>query len=327
MKLSVIIPAYNVESYLERCINSVLNQRMPSDDFEIIIVDDGSTDNTYKLAVELAVLHPNVSAYTQPNQGQSGARNKALEKAKGEYVWFVDADDYILPGSIDTLYAIANNKRLDALYFLLQRHYEGEPTAAQHFDCRQTTLPVGEIISGATAVIGGYYPCSSCAAIYRREKLEQEKLRFMPKIFRQDVEFTYRSIPTFDRVMFLQEAYYVYFTHPGSVTTSDVPAIIIRRMSGDGHVAKTCLQLAEKYSDNQELQKAFLRRYQGIMIGVFATMIKHRKKWRQEGINKFLHQRYQELNVYPIIGPSLSWKWHIISGIINNRFLLKLYLL
>lgn len=325
MKLSAIIPAYNVENYLERCVNSILDQKMPFEDFEIIIVDDGSKDCTYKRAVEISSKHPNVSAYTQPNQGQSGARNKALEKAKGEYVWFIDADDYILPGSIDKLYSIAKKEQLDALYFLLQRHYEGEPTVAQQFDCRQITLPVEKVISGPTAVIGGYYPCSSCAAIYRREKIEQEDLRFMPGIFRQDVEFTYRSIPTFDRVMFLQEAFYVYFTHPGSVTTSTSPAIVIRRMSGDGYVARTCLQLAEKYSDNTKLQKTFQNRYQGIMIGVFVTMIKHRRKWRKEGITEAIYQKYQDLNVYPIKGPSSSWKSYLISKLFNMRFILKLY--
>lgn len=326
MKLSVIIPAYNVESYLDRCISSILNQKMSDEDFEIIIVDDGSTDNTYKRAVEISAKHPNVSAYTQPNQGQSGARNNALEKAKGEYVWFVDADDYILPGSIDKLYSIAKTEQLDALYFLLQRHYEGQPAPAQQFDCRQTTLPVGKVISGPTAVIEGYFPCSSCAAIYRREKIEQENLRFMPGIFRQDVEFTYRSIPTFDRVMFLQEAFYAYFTHPGSVTTSDAPAIVIRRMSGDGYVARTCLQLAEKYSDNPKLQKTFQNRYQGIMIGVFVSMIKNRQKWRAEGINEAIYQKFQELNVYPIKGPSYSWKSYLITRIFNMRFLLKPFL-
>ncbi len=318
MKLSVIIPAYNAENYLERCVNSIIEQKMPFEDFEIIIVDDGSKDGTYKRALEISSRYPNISAYTQPNQGQSGARNNALERAKGEYVWFVDADDYILPGSIDKLYSIADKEHLDALYFLLQQHYEGEPTPTQQFVCRQTTLPVGEVISGTAAVLGGYYPCSSCAAIYRREKIEQEKLRFMPKIFRQDVEFTYRSITTFDRVMFLQEAFYVYFTHPGSVTTSDDRAIVIRRMVGDGYVARTCLQLAQKYNDNPELEKTFLNRYQGTMIGAFMCMISNRKKWRKEGVNKTIYQKYKELNVYPIKGPYKNTKYKLVLLLLNT---------
>lgn len=96
-------------------------------------------------------------------------------------------------------------------------------------------------------------------------------------------------------------------------------------MSGDGYVARTCLQLAEKYSDNTKLQKTFQNRYQGIMIGVFVTMIKHRRKWRKEGITEAIYQKYQDLNVYPIKGPSSSWKLYLISKLFNMRFILKLY--
>lgn len=320
MKLSIIIPAYNVGALLGNCVNSCLNQDIPTSDYEIIIVDDGSKDDTYRVACMLAEKYENVSAYTQPNQGQSGARNNALDKAKGEYVWFVDADDYIKPNCLNVLYGTATKNNLDALYFVLQRHYEGEKEPANAFDCRQPALPTNEILNGADAVIRGYNPCSSCAAIYRLAKLNQEGLRFMPKIFRQDVEFTYRSIPTFDRIMFVPEAYYIYYTHAGTVTTSNEKPVVVRRMSGDGFVARTCKQLAEKYKDNPELSNAFNTRYHGVMLGALMGLWRNRKDWKARGINKDVIDKYEELGVYPVKAPYKNIKHMLMFKLLlNNR--------
>lgn len=320
MKLSIIIPAYNVGSLIRNCIYSCLNQDLPTSDFEIIIVDDGSKDNTYECACELAAQYGNVFVYTQKNQGQSGARNNALDKAKGEYVWFVDADDYIVPNCLNTLYNKAKDNDLDALYFVLQRHYEGESEPAQQFDCRQSSLPVNKILNGVDAVIGGYNPCSSCAAIYRLSKLNKENLRFMPRIFRQDVEFTYRSIPTFERIMFVPEVYYVYYTHSGTVTTSNDKAIVVRRMIGDGYVARTCKRLSEKYETNNLLSKTFKLRYQGVMLGAVMSLWSNRKNWRANGANKEILDKYEELGVYPVRPPYKNIKHQLLyTFLLNHR--------
>lgn len=318
MKLSIIIPAYNVGKFINKCIQSLLKQDLPLSEYEIIIVDDGSKDDTYQKALELASKFDNVFAFTQTNQGQSGARNNALDKAKGEYVWFVDGDDYVIPNCFNKLYSIAKQNDLDALYFLLQRHYEGMDSPSNQFDCSQPSLPVNTIITGVEAVIGGYNPCSSCAAIYKLQKLNEENLRFVPRIFRQDVEFTYRSIPTFNRIMFLQNPYYIYYTHPDTVTTSNDVAIVTRKMSGDGYVAASCLRLANNYEENQLLAKTFRERYQGVIIGAFIEMLKHHKEWRQKGINRKLREKYEELHVYPIMGPYKNLKFRIIATFFNT---------
>ena len=98
-KLSIIIPAYNASKYIEKCIDSVLNQGIPSDCYEIIIVNDGSTDNTVELAQRYISKFQNIKLFTQENHGQSAARNKGIDVATGEYIAFVDADDLVLPYS------------------------------------------------------------------------------------------------------------------------------------------------------------------------------------------------------------------------------------
>lgn len=97
MQISFIIPLYNCASSIERCLTSIFSLHMPSDSYEIIVVDDGSKDDGAQVVQRVATAHPQVRLVSQPNRGASSARNRGLELARGEYIWFVDADDKVLP--------------------------------------------------------------------------------------------------------------------------------------------------------------------------------------------------------------------------------------
>ena len=110
-RLSVVVPVYNVEKYLERCIKSLLSQTLHVD--EIIIVDDGSPDNCGKIADDFAINNNNIIVIHQENMGLSGARNTGIERATGEYIGFVDSDDMILPEFYENLYYAITEKNAD----------------------------------------------------------------------------------------------------------------------------------------------------------------------------------------------------------------------
>lgn len=110
-KISVIIPVYNTEQYLEKCIESVLNQTI--DGLEVIIVNDGSTDNSLDIINKYQKKHKNVIVINQPNSGQGSARNAALDIASGEYIGFVDSDDWISPKMYEKLYKKAKADESD----------------------------------------------------------------------------------------------------------------------------------------------------------------------------------------------------------------------
>ena len=97
MKLSIIVPVYNVADYLPKCLDSLLVQDLSQNEYEIIVVNDGSTDNSGKIAEEYSKTYSNIILINQENQGLSGARNTGIQNAKGEYVQFVDSDDYLEP--------------------------------------------------------------------------------------------------------------------------------------------------------------------------------------------------------------------------------------
>lgn len=114
-KITVIIPAYNIENLITRCVESVVKQTYPEELIQILVVDDGSTDDTGRIIDELADKYSNVTALHEPNGGSSRARNYALSKAEGDYIGFVDSDDYIAPFMYEKLVdALIRNNALMA---------------------------------------------------------------------------------------------------------------------------------------------------------------------------------------------------------------------
>ena len=128
MKLSIIIPIYNVENTLRRCLDSVISQNI--DDCEIILVDDGSTDRSIIIADEYACKHPSITIYPKENGGPSDTRNYGLERMNGDYVTFVDSDDELSPNTLEPLLNIMHNHpEYDILeYSVLQNPGEHDET-------------------------------------------------------------------------------------------------------------------------------------------------------------------------------------------------------
>jgi glycosyltransferase involved in cell wall biosynthesis len=103
MKLSILIPMYNAEAYISNCLDSLVNQDLETNDYEIIIMDDGSSDSSFKIVNEYVKTHTNISLYSENNVGSDTTRNKLLKLAKGDYIYFLDADDYIAYNSLGIL--------------------------------------------------------------------------------------------------------------------------------------------------------------------------------------------------------------------------------
>ncbi len=112
-KISTIIPVYNTEKYLEICLNSIVNQTIGLENIQVIIVNDGSTDNSENIIKNYLNKYSNIEYYKKENGGQSSARNLGLTKAKGEYISFVDSDDWLELEMYEVLYEMANTKKMD----------------------------------------------------------------------------------------------------------------------------------------------------------------------------------------------------------------------
>lgn len=207
--VSVIIPVYNAVDYLPHCLDSLLQQSF--DAFELILIDDGSTDGSADLADRYARTDSRVCVIHQPNQGVSAARNRGLNAATGQYVAFVDADDWVEPGYFDRLATAAEG--YDVLYFGLRRsNPRNETLGTFHFEpenSRQTPLPelLGRL--AASDCMG-----LNCLAWIRRELLEKEKIRFPEGIqLHEDFLFTCRYLLRVRSLAFCSSTPYVYMDY------------------------------------------------------------------------------------------------------------------
>ena len=142
MKLSVVVPVYNVEAYLSACLDSLLEQGLSGSDYEIICVDDGSTDRSATILEDYAQRRPQITVIRQDNQGVSAARNTGLRAASGEYIYFSDADDLLERNVLASLYRLAAENRLDLLLFDYERFADGTdaPVTGQTVDPGQLYL-------------------------------------------------------------------------------------------------------------------------------------------------------------------------------------------
>ena len=145
-KLSIIVPMYNAEKYIETCLDSILNSNLSKKDYEIIIVNDGSKDKSPEIAKTYASQYSNIIYLNQENQGQSTARNNGIKNCNGEYVWFVDADDAIERDLLKILKLLSENPNIDILGIQLKD--VNEDYSFLNYSCTQPTLPHNKVILG-----------------------------------------------------------------------------------------------------------------------------------------------------------------------------------
>ncbi len=227
-KVSVIIPVYNAAQYLGKCLDSILGQTLSASELEVICVNDGSTDSSPDVLARYAAANANLRVLHRENGGSSMARNDGLDAATGEYILFVDSDDWLLhPGVIEALYAQASEQRLDELFFNAEVSYEDDATHARHrsFDrlyTRKRDYPdvldgpgMFELLCG-----NGDFVCSVWSRLYRRAFLEENRLRFCPGIIHEDEVFSLECMSLEARTGYRNMACYGRHVHPGSLMTS-----------------------------------------------------------------------------------------------------------
>ena len=228
LKVSVIVPVYNAEKHLWQCIDSVARQTLC--EIDIIFVNDGSTDGSEAILTEYAAKDPRVRVLRQPeNLGQGAARNRGLENAKGEYVYFTDADDELASAdALRKLVDVADRERLDALFFDAETKVDAgidvSPSVARADDyIRRCDYP--GVSSGrelfARLLKNREYTVSPCLVLLRREFLEQNHVRFPEeRIFYEDNIFMTRVMLAAERTSHRPWRLYLRKVHAGSSVTA-----------------------------------------------------------------------------------------------------------
>lgn len=218
MDLSIVIPVYNVEPYLEDCVSSVYRQSLPLDRFEVILINDGSTDDSFRLAQKLASEHPNMKVIDQKNRGLSAVRNRGIRMAGGTYILFLDSDDFLYENTITPLLDKVLSDDLDVLRF---EYWGVDESGKRLFPSpyrAKRSLYEGHVISG-TDLFEKIYNQELFAwlSFIKRNFLLEEKVFFEEGMFFEDIEFSLRVALKAHRCMYLSSCLYAYRQRPASI--------------------------------------------------------------------------------------------------------------
>lgn len=258
MKVTVILPVYNVENYLEECLESLVNQTI--DDCEIIAINDGSTDNSRLILERYQSKYTNITVVNQKNSGVSKSRNVGIDLAKGEYLYFCDSDDYIEKNLIEVCYEICEREKLDILWFSasiidylnIEKGNKTIDTDMQQFIDSSKIYTGIEITSQVirNSVLRSYM----WNKIYKRSLFVDNNFKFNEDIVYEDVDLLLKILMKANRVKYIPQKLYTYRRRENSITTSEVSEKTINSLK---YVLESkfeyCKEVLNQHEGNKEL--------------------------------------------------------------------------
>ncbi|MCR4648551.1 MAG: glycosyltransferase [Lachnospiraceae bacterium] len=219
--ISVVVPIFNVENYLRECLDSLEHQTLKS--MQVILVDDGSTDASGVIAEEFVKKDSRFVLINRKNGGLSAARNTGIDVAKGEYLYFLDSDDYLHDNALETLYNHAKTYNLDAIRFSAftfedgTKEYRWEHKNGYKFAGKYPDVMNGLEFYKESVEQDDYYP-SCCLVLMRRQLIVEHALRFVEGILHEDNLFNFQLMTFCQRVGVINEALYYRRYRSNSIT-------------------------------------------------------------------------------------------------------------
>jgi len=217
MLLSFIVPFYNVEEYIEQCIRSLCNQDIPNNQYEIICVNDCSPDSSVDIVKRLQEEYSNIILIEHTeNKKLGGARNTGLKYAKGEYIWYVDSDDYIQNNVLGYVRKILLTEKIDFLHFNYNELRDGNLVQIQQNEDI-------DVVSGVDLFLNPSMNWSrdhivAWTKIYNRHFLIENSLYFAENVMYEDNDYAFMSYFLANRVKHINKSLYIYRTNPDSIT-------------------------------------------------------------------------------------------------------------
>ena len=274
IKISVIIPVYNAAGFLSRAVGSILMQEF--DDFEVILVNDGSTDNSAAVCDEMAEQDSRVRVIHKENGGVSSARNAGLDAARGEFVMFVDADDAIHDGSLESMYSKKSDFVLAGFEKVIDHKIQEiyrPSTSAFYNGTEEVCIFFDKVLPARNT----YILNSACFKLFRRSILVDNGLRFVEGLsFAEDKIFVMSFLKYVQRVSTVSAVVYSYFLRSGSLS-SDMRSEshtreVFRLLEVYGPVLKG---LEQRFAGSQRISALyhmdFVGRYVCRVLDIFAT--------------------------------------------------------
>lgn len=265
---------YNVAQYLPKCINSVYDQGLNEEDFEVILIDDESPDNSLAVATNLTKDKKNVKIISQKNKGLGGARNSGLDHAKGEYILFLDSDDFYLANTLKKIIEIVKKNQLDILEF-----------GAQGVDQKYKIIfnlsvsSNGKLFNGVDYYQNIRYSDTACNKLYYRNFLNKNNLRFLEKIYIEDYEFNTRAFSVAQNVMATPIVVSQFLQSPNSITRNNSYEKKEKMKIDIFNVIKNISEQKRKESENKSV--FFEQRLSFLTATLFYQLVKSKASYKE----------------------------------------------
>ncbi|CNI40418.1 glycosyltransferase [Yersinia bercovieri] len=292
IEVSIIVPVYNCETYLAELLDSLRSQVGVS--FEIIAVNDGSTDSSPEMLADTARNESRLVIINQANQGLSAARNAGIARATGQWIAFVDGDDWLAPNALQRWLTQAKEQSLDLLIGNGYRFatYPAVQTAAPLLHKQ----PWGEVLDGQQWIMRSVeldeWPHFAWLQLIRREVIIENQLAFIRNMVHEDILWTTQLARVARRVGFCQQPFYGYRTNPESITNSPSPQALQRRANSYLDIIHGLVEIAA--NSPPALRKTLLRhanRESGHLLGLI------RKKITDPTARRLLAKRFFALGL------------------------------
>lgn len=276
-KITIVVPVYNVEKYIERCLESICNQTYKN--LEIICIDDGSTDNTLFYLKKYAQQDNRIIIVENKHQGVAATRNLGLELATGDFIGFVDSDDYIDLKMYETLHHIIKSQKTDLAICGFKRIYEdfGHRKDSDEFYDNRTLFKPGKSI--ITNEVISHFMITLWSKLYKTQIIKENQISFKNNLIFEDWVFYWEYLTHSDSLYFLENKMYFYCQHENSIMAS-----IYENPEGGADRTMDYMYTAEVIYDNlikrnifDKYQKSFWRCYALIYENAY-YFINDRKK-------------------------------------------------
>ena len=303
MKLSIIIPAYNVEDYIGRCLNSIFQQDISEDSYEVICINDGSTDRTPSVIEEYKSKYPQMTYLSRENRGLSATRNEGLSLATGDLVWYVDSDDKVVPDSIKRiLFYFEKYPKADFLIFddihidlksnsqkYIQSWVPNKFSIKQNLYEKPLNRENGDRLKSAICQL----------FVYKKEYLISNNLYFLPDIIHEDDEIRMRMFFFAKEIRYIPYAHYIYtLLRPCSITQqSQIPRK--RTIKAWIKTIENWMKFEKEFTQTDD-DKRFVNKYMNSMYGKLLNLgrspndseqyllyTEHKEEWKKAYIETY----------------------------------------
>ena len=299
MKLSIAIPLYNKEKHIERNLKSLIEQDLSPSEYEIIIVDDGSTDSGAQIAQNYAERYENIKFFSQPNSGPSVARNKGLDAATGDYIYFLDADDFLAPNGLKSLLDFAEQNQLEILEFKTKELKDGSiPDTAPQIP-EELAVPV---MDGISYIAEHDFRNEAWRYIIHKKLLADTGIRFIEGTLYEDAIFTANLFLRAKRISKVDLELHRYLLVENSIVRSKDAAHNLRFIHGMVYAIEQIddmIQSMDRSHNNyNKAVKKFKSRQQAFVFALIIRTFKYRLLSLKE--LKQILAKLKNLEAYPI---------------------------